>query len=425
MKSKTKFKQTEIGLIPEDWEIKKLHELLFIKGRIGWKGLKRSEFGQHGIIIINGPNIQNGVIDWKKCMRVPKWRYDESYEIAVQKNDIIMTKDGTIGKTAYIKYLPEPATLASGIFLIRSTSEKLDQDFLYQYFNSVYFKELAESRIEGSVIPHLYQRDIEQLLIPLPPPTEQEHIAKILSDLNSKIDLNQRMNKILEQIAQTVFKSWFVDYEFPDEDGKPYRSSGGTMVYDVELEKEIPKGWEISTIHKEFNLVMGQSPPGNSYNEIGTGIVFFQGRTNFGDRFPAIRMFCTKPTRFAKKDDTLVSVRAPVGDVNRALQDCCIGRGLSAIRHKSDDSSYTYYFMMNLKPIFENFDAQGTVFGSITKIDFEQIQVLSPSIKILHQFKKTVGSIDKKIETNILENLALHQLRDLLLLKLMSGQIRV
>ena len=197
------------------------------------------------------------------------------------------------------------------------------------------------------------------------------------------------------------------------------------MAYNEELSREIPKDWEISTIHKEFNLVMGQSPPGNSYNGIGEGVVFFQGRTDFGDRFPAIRMFCTKPTRFAKKDDTLISVRAPVGDVNRALQDCCIGRGLSAIRHKSDDSSYTYYFMMNLKPIFENFDAQGTVFGSITKTDFKQIQVLSPSIKILHQFEKTVGSIDKKIETNVLETLTLHQIRNSLLPKLMSGQIRI
>ena len=176
MKSKqvSEFKETEIGKIPEDWEIKKLEELLFIKGRIGWKGLKKSEFTKEGIIIINGPQIKNGTVNWNHCLRVPIWRHDESKEISVKKGDILMTKDGTIGKMAYIQHLPESATLASGIFLIRSNSEKLDQRFLYYYFNSKFFNKLVESRIEGSVIPHLYQRDIIQLSIPLPSISEQQ-----------------------------------------------------------------------------------------------------------------------------------------------------------------------------------------------------------------------------------------------------------
>ena len=107
---KNEFKQTEIGTIPEDWDIKKLEELLFIKGRIGWKGLKKSEFGDKEVIIINGPNIQNSKVRWGDCLRVPKWRYDESQDIIVKENDIVMTKDGTIGKTAHITKLTEPAT---------------------------------------------------------------------------------------------------------------------------------------------------------------------------------------------------------------------------------------------------------------------------------------------------------------------------
>ena len=213
MKSKQsqEFKETEIGKIPLDWEVDMLENHLIIKGRIGWKGLKKSEFGKEGNIIINGPNIKNGRIDWKNCLRVPVWRYNESSEISVKANDILLTKDGTIGKIAYVTHLPEPATLASGIFLIRNNSTKLDQNFLYHYFHSDFFKNLVQSRIEGSVIPHLYQRDIVKLCIPLPSILEQHYIASILSSLEAKIKLNKKINKILEQIAQTVFKSWFHD----------------------------------------------------------------------------------------------------------------------------------------------------------------------------------------------------------------------
>jgi type I restriction enzyme S subunit len=250
-------------------------------------------------------------------------------------------------------------------------------------------------------------------------------LAEALGTLDDKIELNKQMCKTLEAIGKAIFKHWFIDFEFPNEEGRPYKSSGGEMVYNEELEKEIPKGWEISNVNKEFNLVMGQSPPGSSYNETGEGVVFFQGRTDFGHRFPSIRMFCTEPTRFAKKGDTLISVRAPVGDANLALQDCCIGRGLAAIRHKSDYSSYTYYLMMTLKPTFDHFEAQGTVFGSLSKADFEKIKVLAPSKEIINRFQNTVGSIDKKIEDNTLQTLTLSSIRDSLLPKLMSGRIRV
>ncbi|HXG07297.1 MAG TPA: restriction endonuclease subunit S [Nitrososphaera sp.] len=211
------------------------------------------------------------------------------------------------------------------------------------------------------------------------------------------------MNKTLEEIGRMLFKHWFIDFEFPNEEGKPYKSSGGEMVYNEELGKEIPKGWEVRDLSQEFNLVMGQSPPGSSYNEAGTGVVFFQGRGDFGSRFPSVRMFCTEPTKFAKKGDTLVSVRAPVGDINLALQDCCIGRGLAAIRHKSTNSSYTYYSMLSLKPTFDRFEAEGTVFGSINKVNFEKIRVLAPSRKVIDSFENIIRSIDGKIENNAFE----------------------
>jgi len=191
-----KFKETEIGLIPEDWEFDYLVNHLYIKGRIGWKGLQKSEYlkDEKGILIINGTQIQGNRMDWSKCERVPEWRYDESPEIQLKVNDIVMTKDGTIGKVAFVDYLPEKSSVASGIFVIRSTSGKIDQKFLFHYFKSPVFKWLIETRKEGSVIPHLYQRDFEDFPITFPELSEQSAIAKILSDLDSKIDVLQKQN---------------------------------------------------------------------------------------------------------------------------------------------------------------------------------------------------------------------------------------
>ena len=108
---------------------------------------------------------------------------------------------------------------------------------------------------------------------------------------------------------------------------------------------------------------MGQSPPGGTYNGEQNGLPFYQGRTDFGFRFPTRRIYCSAPTRYAKPGDTLVSVRAPVGDINMANEECCIGRGVAAVRHKSGAPSFTYHSMANLYPDFARFEAEGTGVG--------------------------------------------------------------
>ena len=170
---------------------------------------------------------------------------------------------------------------------------------------------------------------------------------------------------------------------------------------------------------------MGQSPPGSSYNEIGEGMVFYQGRTDFGFRFPTNRLYTTEPNRKASPLDTLVSVRAPVGDINMANEICCIGRGLSAVRHKVNAFSFTYYMMKNLEPIFKGFEREGTVFGSINKSSFENIEIIVPDKNIIKQFEALVNPIDTKILGNANQIQTLTQTRDTLLPKLMSGQIAV
>ena len=186
----------------------------------------------------------------------------------------------------------------------------------------------------------------------------------------------------------------------------------------------VPRGWWVGTIGEEFNLIMGQSPPGETYNEIGEGAPFYQGRADYGYRYPSVRMYCTAPTRMANSGDTLVSVRAPVGDINMAVEKCCIGRGVSAIRHKSGSRSFTYYKMLSLKEYFAKFEANGTVFGSINKTDFQSIKIVVPPIEILKKFESKIYPLDQMIETKEKQSSLLSALRDLLLPKLLSGEIR-
>jgi type I restriction enzyme S subunit len=170
---------------------------------------------------------------------------------------------------------------------------------------------------------------------------------------------------------------------------------------------------------------MGQSPNGSSYNDDGIGTVFFQGRAEFGSRFPTRRLFTTEPKRLADKGDVLMSVRAPVGDLNIALEECCIGRGLAAIQSKSKHSSFLLYTLFFLKEQLNVFNGEGTVFGSINKNDLPALSIVVPTDEVLNQFEETVRSMDAQIEVNHIENCNLQATRDSLLPKLMSGEISV
>ncbi len=170
---------------------------------------------------------------------------------------------------------------------------------------------------------------------------------------------------------------------------------------------------------------MGQSPPGESYNQDGKGMIFFQGCTDFGNRFPSVRQFTTQPTRFAKAGDILLSVRAPVGTINIAKEDCCIGRGLAALNSKNNAITYLFGVMINFKQVFDRRNVNGTTFGSITKDDLFSLKVLKPDKKILEQYQKVINPTFEKQNKLELETQTLIELRDWLLPMLMNGQVKV
>ncbi len=276
-------------------------------------------------------------------------------------------------------------------------------DFRYLFYQLLYARPQLKSLATGAAQQNLSGVLIKSLRFPFPHIDEQRAIAPILGTLDDEIELNRRMNETLEAMARAIFKSWFVDTT----------TSG------------LPKRWKEGTVGEDFEITMGQSPPGETYNGIDEGLPFFQGRADFGFRFPALRVYCTAPTRIANPGDTLVCVRAPVGDVNMAVQQCCVGRGLAAVRHKTGSRSYTYYAMQALREDFDCFEAEGTVFGSMGKKDFHTISHVVPPEKKVKDFETLVNPIDQMIENNENESRTLAAIRDALLPKLLSGEIRV
>ncbi len=285
----------------------------------------------------------------------------------------------------------------------------------------------------GSGQPLINQSILNSISINIAPHTEQIAIALILSALDDKIELNRQMCKTLEETAQAIFKNWFIDFDpvhtkaagMQPEGLKPEIAALFPDSFeDSELGK-IPKGWIISRLGDHFHLTMGQSPPGNTYNEDGTGDPFYQGRSDFGFRFPRNRVYCTAPKRYAEKGDTLVSVRAPVGDINMAFEHCAIGRGVAAVRHIGGSSIFTYYSMKQLRNNFVSFEAEGSVFGSITKGDFLNLPFIAPSIALIESFDQSFAVLENSIESYELESITLTSIRDSLLPRLISGELKV
>jgi len=419
------------------------------------------------------PQVKDGRLDLSDARFISHDHFIEwTRKACPQKWDVILSRRCNPGDTAVVPSGLQCA-LGQNLVLLRADGKGVLPEFLRWLVRGPRWWEQVQTFINvGAVFDSLKCADIPSFRLPIPPLEDQRAIAHILGTLDDKIELNRRMNETLETIAWALFKSWFVDFlpvrakmaartqtgdpvRLPAEgsaqtgakhalskvvraEGRPSTSSGQAIpglpehladlfpdsFEDSEL-GEIPKGWEVSSVDEQFNLTMGQSPPGETYNEFGDGLPFYQGRADFTSRFPARRVYCTAPTRFAKASDTLVSVRAPVGDINMAVEDCAIGRGVAAVRHKTGSRSYTYQFMCSLEEVFARFEAEGTVFGSIGKKDFHAIPCIVPPRLLVRAFEHITSPVDDRIENCERESQALAALRDSLLPKLISGEIRV
>ena len=359
-------------------------------------------------------NIEEGIIpvygSGGYMTSINKWLYDGE--------SILLPRKGTLNNIMFVngKFWTVDTMYWSII-----NKQKVAPYYLYNYLKALNFNNLYT----GSTLPSMTNSAYYSIPINLPSLDNQNQIAFIFKIIDKKIELNNKINYELENFAKTLYDYWFVQFDFPDENERPYKSSGGTMVYNEILKREIPIGWEVIALSDIANITMGQSPSGSSYNTTGQGMPFHQGCANFGDKFPIAEQYTTEPSRMANVGDFLVSVRAPVGSLNIAIEKCCIGRGLAAINSKTNDNEYLYQILQNFKNQFELRNSTGTTFGSITKDDLFSLLVIKPKDNVLESYKQICQSLSQEQYNLFLENYKLTKIRDYLLPMLMNGQVSI
>ena len=355
----------------------------------------------------------DGTLNTQSLMSVDE---PNASDYLLKKNDIVFARTGNSTGRTYFYQGNECPLVYAGFLIKFSIDEKKVNPLLLKYYtHSRIYYDWVKSFDTGGTRGNINAKTYGNMPIRIPASRKtQDKIVDILSSLDEKIALNRRINDNLEQQAQALFKSWFVDFE-PFKEGKFVDSEMGM----------IPEGWKVGRLCDFAIITMGQSPSGDSYNENKEGMVFYQGRSEFGNRFPSIKLYTTDPNRIAEKNSILISVRAPVGDINIASQDCCIGRGLASIKARGNYNSFLYYTVKSMKKEFDVYNGEGTVFGSINKDSLNSMLVIIPTTEEISNFEKITSVLDYNYEKCHRENIILTSLRDNLLPRLMSGELKI
>ncbi len=365
------------------------------------------------IALIKGENVGQGKILWDISKRWPKSELKQYSRFELRKDDVVLAMDRPwvpAGlKYAWIKEADPKCLLVQRVARLRGING-LDSKFLRFAIGSPQFTDYLKPIVTGVNVPHISGRQIEDFQFPLPPIEAQREITEILSAYDDLIENNTRRIKILEDMAQALYREWFVHFRFPGH--KKLKLGHG----------KIPQGWELKRLADLSEIVMGQSPKSEFYNEIGEGLPFHQGVTDFGDRFPVDRVYCTVENRVAGKRDILCSVRAPVGRLNIANKKIVIGRGLCAIRSKTDSQCFLFH---QLSETFQEEDniGGGTIFKAVTKDDMHNLQMLWPEESNLTLYDDFVRPMFRELEILTNKNFKLRRTRDLLLPKLIYGEL--
>ncbi|MCI6748292.1 MAG: restriction endonuclease subunit S [Bacteroidales bacterium] len=328
-----------------------------------------------------------------------------------KKGDILISNIRPYFKKIYLA--KKQGCCSNDVLCIRPNSN-IPSSYLYYLLSQDSFFDYVMTGAKGTKMPRGDKGHIMNWAVYQSTLSQQQNIAEILAPLDDKIAVNSRICANLEAQAEALFKSWFVDFT-------PFKDQ---PFVDSEL-GPIPQGWKVGTLGDIANIIMGQSPAGSSYNERGNGVIFYQGRTEFGFRFPNVRLYTTMPKRYAEPMSILLSVRAPVGDINVAIEKCCIGRGLASISSKRGLHSFLLYLVKSLKNRLEVFNGEGTVFGSINKNTLMQFKIIIPPIEMQEKFNEIIQRHDCMVLELHKEIINLSTQRDTLLPKLMSGEIKL
>ncbi|ENW1141741.1 restriction endonuclease subunit S [Neisseria gonorrhoeae] len=338
------------------------------------------------------------------------------------------------GKTAFVDILDDgEVAFGSTEFIVLRAKNETNPEFLYYFAISPDFRKRAIECMEGtSGRQRVNENALKTLELPIPEPQIQQSIAAVLSALDKKIALNKQINVRLEEMAKTLYDYWFVQFDFPDANGKPYKSSGGEMVFDETLKREIPKGWEVKSLGEiENNIITGKTPSTQYSNFFNGDIPFITIGDIRNNTFIikteqnlSIEGANNQKNKYLPEGSLCVSCIATVGLIGFTTRQAQTNQQINSIIFKHDYNKEFLYFY--LKDYFLVGKAKtGNTFANMNKGDFEKILVLYPNLKLLQKYSNKMVLVFNQINNLSKQNHQLTQLRDFLLPMLMNGQVSV
>ncbi|MFC3812842.1 restriction endonuclease subunit S [Lacihabitans lacunae] len=375
--------------------------------------------------VVDFGNAEKKVFDTEK--KITELGLNNSSTKILKKGQIIISARGTVGELAV---LGRDMAFNQSCYGLNAKSEICTNDFLY-YLMKCKISELKRNA-HGAVFDTITRNTFDTVFASVPDIETQTAIAEILSSLDDKIELNNKINQELENLAQTLFKQWFIDFEFPNENGEPYKSSGGEMI-DSEL-GEIPKGWEVGVLN-DILEVKGGTTPSTKEPLFWDGEFHWTSPRDLSNlHFPLLLNTDKKVTKeglkkissgLLPKGTLLLSSRAPIGYLAITEIETAINQGYIAINAKQGFSNLyiLYWIKSNMDLIIER--ANGSTFLEISKTNFKQINCLIPQKNILNEYMLQIDLLFEQLRINLLENQELTNLRDTLLPKLISGELQI
>lgn len=421
------FKETEIGVLPEDWEIVKVDDVAQINEKTISKSYPFDE-----IEYVDIESVENRTIKQKNYLKLVN--APSRAKRIVRNNDILIsTVRPNLKHYAIIKSASENTVASTGFAVI--TSKKIDPHFLYYYLTTdeytEYLSRIADSHT--STYPAFNPDVIQNSLIAFPPPDEQTHIAQILTSLDNKIELNNQMNQTLEKIAKAIFKHWFVDFEFPNAEGKPYRSSGGEMI--ISELGENPESWVIGMFGGICKIQPGYAFKSKDFIEIGIKIIKIRNIQNSSidientDHISENNIRNLDDKFIVHSGDILIAMTGAelgkVGIVPLTRLKLLLNQRVGKVVSNYKFFSYLLLTKYESQEMFKGISSASSAQGNISNKDIENIIINLPPENILELFESKMTPLFMRIYHNLYEIKVLSNLRDSLLPRLMNGKIRV
>ena len=388
-----------------------------------------------GIPVIRNYNLKDGKIDCTNLSFVSEEDYKERVKRAIpEESDIIISREAPMGVVGIV---PKEFQCCLGqrlVLLKIDKSKCLPKYLLYTLMSEYVQVQIRRINQTGSIVSNLNISSLKELKIPLHNFEEQRKITNILSAIDDKIQINNQINQELEAMAKTLYDYWFVQFDFPDQNGKPYKSSGGKMVYNPELKREIPEGWGVEKLGDfESKIITGKTPSRTNSDNFGGKIPFITIGDIRGNTF----IYRTSETltdlgasvqknKYLPEESLCVSCIATVGEIGFTTEPSHTNQQINSIVFEDETNRYYLYFA--LKNYFENANASaktGNTFANMNKEDFSGIKIIFPNKEIKNNFHKITEPYFSQIKCLQGQNQQLTQLRDWLLPMLMNGQVKV